>query len=104
MAKRLDQVAPSTRRRMFPLVILKINRSTLMFVHLALSDACNNECFINCFICNVNERCKRASSNYLFAGPKRVIPSGQDRPILPAWVANQNTGFASSCPLAESAI
>ena len=26
----------------------------------------------------------------------REIPSGQDRPILPARVANQNTGFASS--------
>ena len=26
---------------------------------------------------------------------KREIPSGQDRPILPAQVANQNTGFAS---------
>ena len=103
MAKRLDQVAPSTRRRMFPLVILKINRSTLIFVHLALSDACNNEC-LNCFINNVNERCKRASSNSLFAGPKRLIPSGQDRPILPARVANQNTGFASSCPLVEPAI
>ena len=37
------------------------------------------------------------------AGTKRAIPSGQDRPILPARVANQNTGFASSCPLAEPA-
>ena len=35
---------------------------------------------------------------------KREIPSGQDRPILPARVANQNTGFALSCPLAEPAI
>ena len=34
----------------FPLVILKINRSILIFVHLVLSDACNNQCFINCFI------------------------------------------------------
>ena len=50
MAKMLDQVAPSTRRRMFPLVILKINRSTLIFAQLAFSDACNNQSFINCFI------------------------------------------------------
>ena len=49
MAKMLDQVTPSTRRRMFPLVILKINRSTLIFVHLAFLDACNNQCFINSF-------------------------------------------------------
>ena len=32
------------------------------------------------------------------------ILSGQDRPILPTRVANQNTGFASSCPSADSAI
>ena len=36
------------------------------------------------------------------AGPTRVIPSGQDRPTLPARVANQDTGFASACPLADS--
>ena len=30
--------------------------------------------------------------------------SGQDRPILPTRVANQNTGFASSCASADSAI
>ena len=34
MAKMLHQVPPSTRRWMFPL----------------LSDACNNQCFTNCFI------------------------------------------------------
>ena len=28
------------------------------------------------------------------AGPKREIPSRQGGPILPAGVANQNTGFA----------
>ena len=38
------------------------------------------------------------------AGTKREILSGQDRSILPAPIANQNTGFASSCPLADSAI
>ena len=43
-------------------------------------------------------------NSFAFAGPTRAIPSGQDRPILPARVANQNTGFASSCPLAEPAI
>ena len=30
--------------------------------------------------------------------------AGKDRPTLPARVANKNTGFASSCPLAEPAI
>ena len=47
---------------------------------------------------------KDGQKNFAFAGPTRGIPSGQDRPILPARVANQNTGFASSCPLAEPAI
>ena len=42
--------------------------------------------------------------DFAFAGPTRAIPSGKDRPILPARVANQNTGFASSCPLAGPAI
>ena len=41
-----------------------------------------------------------SQQTFAFAGPTRAIPSGQDRPILPARVANQNTGFASSCPLA----
>ena len=39
--------------------------------------------------------------NFTFAGPTRAIPSGQDRPILPARIVNLNTGFASSCPLVE---
>ena len=34
-------------------------------------------------------------------GTKRVIPSGQDRSILPARVANQSTGFGSSWPLTK---
>ena len=42
--------------------------------------------------------------NFAFSGTKRAIPSGQDRPIVPARVANQNTGTASPCPLAEPAI
>ena len=46
---------------------------------------------------------KITPKNFAFAGTKQEIPSGQDRPILPARVANQNTGFASSCPLAEPA-
>ena len=33
------------------------------------------------------------------AGPTRKIPSVQGGSILPARVANQNTGFASSSPL-----
>ena len=41
---------------------------------------------------------------FAFSGTKRAIPSGQDRPISPARVANQNTGFASTLPLLEPAI
>ena len=37
-------------------------------------------------------------------GPTREIPSGQNGPILAAWVASQNAGFASSFPLADSAM
>ena len=47
---------------------------------------------------------KDYSKNFAFAGTKREIPSGQDRSILPARVANQNTEFASSYPLVEPAI
>ena len=35
--------------------------------------------------------------NFTFAGTNWAVPGEQDRPILPARVANQNTGFASSC-------
>jgi len=35
---------------------------------------------------------------------RRVVPSGQDSPILPTRVANHSAGFDSSCPLAELAI
>ena len=34
----------------------------------------------------------------------REIPSGQDEPISCPWEANQNAGFTTSCPLADSAI
>ena len=37
------------------------------------------------------------------AGPTREIPSEQDGPISPAWVANENAEIDSSCPLADSA-
>ena len=37
-------------------------------------------------------------------GIQRVLPSGQDDSILPAWVANHSARFGSSCPLAELAI
>ena len=47
---------------------------------------------------------KITTKNFTFAETKWEIPSGQDRPILPARIANQNTGFASSCPLMEPAI
>ena len=40
----------------------------------------------------------------LLAGTTREIPSGQDEPILPFWIANQNAGFASSRSLAYLAI
>ena len=39
---------------------------------------------------------KITPKNFPFLGTKQEIPSEQDRPILPAWVANQNTGFTSS--------
>ena len=43
--------------------------------------------------------------NFLLrVGLTREIPSGLDRPILPAQVANGNKEFASSCPLTDSAI
>ena len=47
---------------------------------------------------------KITQKNFAFAGTKREIPSGPDRPILLSRVANQNTGFALSCPLADTAI
>ena len=46
-------------------------------------------------------RTKRA---LFLAEPTRKIPSGQDEPIQPAWLANQNVGSPSSCPLADTAI
>ena len=43
-------------------------------------------------------------SRLFLARPTQEILSGQDRPISCTRVANQNTGFASSCPRADSAI
>ena len=40
----------------------------------------------------------------ILAGPTPQIPSGQEEPILPARVANQNAGFALSSQLGDSAI
>ena len=40
----------------------------------------------------------------LFAGTKWAVPGGQYRSILPAQVANQNTEFATYCPLTELVI
>ena len=37
-------------------------------------------------------------------GTRREIPSGQDRYILPTWVANRSAQFGSSCPFTELAI
>ena len=39
-------------------------------------------------------------NNFAFVGPTQAILNRQDRPILPTWVANQNTGFTSPYPLA----
>ena len=47
---------------------------------------------------------KDYTKDFAFVATKQAIPSGQDRPILPARVANQNTGFASSWLFAEPAI
>ena len=38
------------------------------------------------------------------AGPTWEIVSGQDGPIFPTWMANQNAGLWSSCPLPNKAI
>ena len=46
----------------------------------------------------------RPKRELFLAGPTQEILGKQDRLILPAQVANQNTGFALSCPLADSAI
>ena len=40
----------------------------------------------------------------LACGIQRVVPSGQDRSILPARIANHSARFRSSCPLEELAI
>ena len=47
---------------------------------------------------------KITPKNFALAGIKPAIPSGQDRPILPAGVANQNTEFASPLLFGERAI
>ena len=41
--------------------------------------------------------------SFVIAPTKRAIPRGQDKPFLPARVANQDTGFNSSRPLARLA-
>ena len=41
------------------------------------------------------------NNNNKFAGKSQVIPSGQNKSILLARVANHNTGFTSSCSLAR---
>ena len=49
-------------------------------------------------------RQKITPKNFAFVGTKWAITSGQDRPILPARVANQDIGFASFFPLAEPVV
>ena len=44
------------------------------------------------------------SRGKFYRGTRRVVPSGQDSSILPAWVANHNARSGSSCPLTELAI
>ena len=41
---------------------------------------------------------------FRFCGNEAGDPEGHDGPILHARVADHNTGFASSCPLADPAI
>ena len=52
---------------------------------------------------NIQPSCTNelVKEEFRFAGKQRAIPSRKDRPILPARVGNQNTGFPSSYPLAE---
>ena len=48
---------------------------------------------------------KITPNNFVFVGKKEGNPMRtRSRPILPTWVANQNTGFTLSCPLTEPAI
>ena len=44
---------------------------------------------------------KRPKRELFIAGPTWEIPNEHDRPILPARVANQNAGLASSSPFAD---
>ena len=48
-----------------------------------------------------NLLCGQKNNNYCSRDPtwEILILSGHDGSILPAWVVNQNPGFASSCPL-----
>ena len=41
---------------------------------------------------------------YFSCVTRGIVPSGQDRTILPALVADHSSGFDSSCPLTELAI
>ena len=55
--------------------------------------------FFFCVFVGRDEETKKNDANLYVAESKRQIPSGQDGPFLPAWVANQNTVFSSSCSL-----
>ena len=55
--------------------------------------------------CLVNKGFKILPKRELFlVGPMQEIPSRQGRSILPAYVANRNIEFTSSCMLADLAI
>ena len=99
MAKRLNQVYPSTSQQMLPLVVFKINCSKRFFLHLTLHVACQTVLYeLGYFVMLIYY------VFFFFVGTEKTIPSGKDRSILPARVFNQNRGFASSCLLVEQAI
>ena len=53
-------------------------------------------CFVMCMSNNGSFPCGANASNSELARYKR--------PILPSWVANQNSGFSSPCPQVETAL
>ena len=88
------EVAENTQKRKRP-TSSHIERTSLV-----------KKAFITCIRSPWAPACMYTFIKYLFffAGPTWEIPSGQDVPSLPARVANLNTGFASSCPLVDSAM
>lgn len=52
---------------------------------------------------SINDLSYGQIGNFFLVGPIQEIPSKNDAPILPTPLAYQNTGLASSCPLADTA-